>query len=223
MTLRSITSESLKTSLRTEVDCLSNVIENLLSLGVPTDGLSFSLIELADLIISSFVESLYLNFAVGLLLLFYFSIIPGADIREVNWLLILYLFWNYLCFCLYLSNQSKLRSIAAWTRNRKKKNLKYDMLVNRITAYTTDSKSYPNALPTPYIPVRSYGMCLMNPKIVDSASTVARTCITQDIVAIPTASSLSLKKYDTISRGYAVYQKKIKYESLSLWGIISKK
>ena len=135
----------------------------------------------------------------------------------------LYLFWNYLCFCLYLSNQSKFRSIAAWTRNRKKKNLKYDIFVKRITAYTTDSKSYPRALPTPYIPVRSCGMCLINPKIVDSANTVAKTYITQDIVAIPTASSLSLKKYDTISRGYAVYQKKIKYDSLSLWGIISKK
>ena len=196
MTLRSITSESLKTSLRTDVDCLSNVIENLLSLGVSTLEFSCSRTELADFIWSSFE-----NFPVGLVLLFYFAIIAGAYIKDVNWLLMLYLFWNCLCFCLYLSNQSKFRSIAAWTRNRKKKNLKYDMLVKRITAYTTDSKSYPSALPTPYIPVRSYGMCLINPRIVDSANTVARTYITQDIVAIPTASSLSLKKYDTISKG----------------------
>ena len=79
VTLRSITSESLKTSLRTDVDYLSNVIENLLSLGVSTLEFSCSRIELADLICSSF-EIL----AVGLVLLFYFAIKPGAAIKEVN-------------------------------------------------------------------------------------------------------------------------------------------
>ena len=86
MTLRSITSESLKTSLRTEVDFLSNVSENLLLLGVPASILEFSYsrIELADLIWSSIYELLLFNLAVGLLLLFYLSITAGADIKDVN-------------------------------------------------------------------------------------------------------------------------------------------
>ena len=86
MTLRSITSESLKTSLRTEVDFLSNVSENLLLLGVPASTLEFSYsrIVLADLIWSSIYELLLFNLAEGLLLLFYLSITAGADINVVN-------------------------------------------------------------------------------------------------------------------------------------------